>query len=102
MKDPNKVKVLMILGLICALGLALLIAGVVVMNQSSKSCNVKPGSTGRQSNPQLIAFIKKVQKTYYKINPNKIVYMPDVNVANIRQEFSAYDAKPESIKKRTE
>ena len=95
-------KVLIILGLICALGLILLIAGVVVMNQSSNSCNVVPGSSGRQSSPQLITFIKKVQKTYYKLNPNKIVYMPDVSVAKIRQEFSAYDAKPDSIKKRTD
>ena len=85
---------------LCVVGFALLIAGVVKHRKSGETCS---GSVlKRVSNPQVISFIKKVQSTYYKMNPNKIVYMPDVTIANIRQEFSAYDAKPSSIKIRTD
>ena len=85
---------------LCVLGFSLLIAGIVKHGKSDESC--RASTSQRASNPQVISFITKVQKTYYKMNPNKIVYMPDVTVSNIRQEFSAYDAKPSSIKKRTD
>jgi len=91
-----------IVGLVafCAISFGLLIAGIVKQRKSDETCS---GSVAKRvSNPQVISFIKKVQKTYYRMNPNKIVYMPDVTISNIRQEFSAYDAKPSSIKKRTD
>ena len=91
-----------VIGLVafCAISFGLLIAGLVKQRNSDEKCS---GSVAKRvSNPQVISFIKKVQKTYYRMNPNKIVYMPDVTISNIRQEFSAYDAKPSSIKKRTD
>lgn len=88
--------------LICLIGVALLIAGIVKQNDSVEKCSKSGAAPKRSGNPQLLSFIKKVQTTYYQMNPNKIVYMPDVTVANIRQEFSAYDPKPSSIKKRTD
>ena len=94
--DHRNKAILAFVVLFFAVGLSLLIAALVKKN----ACN---GKTEMQTNnPDLKSFIKKVQKAYYAMNPNKIVYMPDVTVAHIRQEFSAYDARPSAIKKRTD
>ncbi len=95
--------VIAIVVLVFAIGISLLIAGVFMRKSAEKDCEENARkSAARVSNPALLSFIKKVQKTYYKMNPNKIIYMPDVTLANIQQEFSAYDARPEAIKKRTD
>eukprot|EP00794_Sanderia_malayensis_P009552 gene9552-10539_t len=92
--------------LILALGISLLIAGIVIKNKDNAECKKHAANTGntakRVSNPAFLSFVAKVQKTYYKINPNKIIYMPDVTDATVRQEFSAYDARPIAIKRRTD
>ena len=92
--------VLLAVAVLCLAGFATLIVGIVKQN-STENCSASSASQ-RVSSPHLIEFIKKVQKAYYKMNPNKIIFMPDATIANTRQEFSAYDAMPSAIKRRTD
>lgn len=99
----NSKQLLILTGVValCVVGFSLMIAGIVDHGKPGVECSTSTASK-RASSPELLSFLKKVQKTYYKMNPNKIVFMPDVTIATVRQEFSAYDAKPSSIKKRTD
>ncbi|XP_065060075.1 uncharacterized protein LOC135687446 isoform X2 [Rhopilema esculentum] len=81
-------------------GVVLMIAGIIKQNHENNCLPTE--NSQRSSSPQLMAFIKKVQKTYYELYPNKIVYMPKTTVADIRTFFTAYDPSPRAIKMRTD
>lgn len=50
----------------------------------------------------LEAFLRKVKSTYYKMNPNNVVYDPDSTPKSIRRDFSPYNAHPNAIRDRTD
>lgn len=50
----------------------------------------------------LETFLHKVKATYYKINPNNVVYDPDSTPASIRRDFGPYNPHPNAIRERTD
>lgn len=50
----------------------------------------------------LETFLHKVKATFYKMNPNNVVYDPDSTPASIRRDFKPYNAHPDAIRERTE
>ncbi|KAL9985240.1 hypothetical protein ACROYT_G007617 [Oculina patagonica] len=50
---------------------------------------------------ELEEFLRKVKDTYYKMNPNNVVYDPDSTPASIRRDFRPYNAHPNAIRERT-
>lgn len=50
----------------------------------------------------LEAFLRKVKATYYKMNPNNVVYDPDATPESIRRDFSPYSSHPSAIRQRTD
>ena len=50
----------------------------------------------------LEAFVRKVKTTYYKMNPNNVVYDPDSTPESVRREFFPYNSHPSAIRRRTD
>lgn len=103
-------KVVLVVGtLILIIGLVLTIIGLVEL--SKNNCSAKTSKTGISKSKEysaeakrvgLDSFLQKVQTTYYKLNPNKVVYAPDSTFEVIRADFSPYNCHPDFIKNRTD
>ena len=95
-------------------GLILIVVGGVLTSKSKKECvtpseapMVKPSTSTCKYSAEakrvgLDEFLLKVKTTYYKMNPNNVVYDPDSTPTTIREDFSPYEAHPEAIRKRTD
>lgn len=118
-KPPTSNKILillMVVGLILGLaGLGMVIAGGVIQLQSTTCNEGRKGGPGSGRGDHTICdysseakrvhlddFLLEVKATYYKMNPNNIVYDPDSTPADIKEVFSPYSAHPDAIKKRTD
>ena len=123
MEGKRKQKNLFIYGLVAfitVVGFAILIAGIV-QTQKKTPCTLASSATTRDStnssattgvssnssattedSTKLINFMKKVQKSYYRLNANNYVYMPDVDKTRIKEEFRPYDPSPMAIKRQTD
>lgn len=96
---------------LCLLGLILVITGGALL---SKARDCTAGSTAPLKNSapcnysdeaqrvELDKFLRKVKTTYYKMNPNNVVYDPDSTPDIIRRDFSPYNAHPDAIRARTD
>ena len=95
---------------LCLLGLILVITGGALL---AKARDCTAGSTAAHGSApcdysdeaqrvELDKFLRKVKTTYYKMNPNNVVYDPDSTPDSIRQDFSPYDAHPDAIRARTD
>ncbi len=112
---------LIIIALVCIVGFACLIAGIVLMAKSAdcKSSSAKTGSTGTSTGGAdkdqckfskeaqrigLEAFLNKVRNEFYKQHPQNTAWHPDANTdkEKIRRDYSAYDPTPAKIKARTD
>lgn len=113
-KTTNKTKfVLFGIGiLLIIVGLVLIIVAAV---KKGEDCDSNGSSTSPAPTPKTQAnfsaealkvgldeFLDEVKATYYKSNPNSIVYNPDATPNLIREVFSPYKCHPDKIKNRTD
>lgn len=96
---------------LCLVGLILVITGGALLSKT-KDCVSTPEKSKSKWTPcdysneaqrvELDKFLRKVKTTYYKMNPNNVVYDPDSTPANVRQDSSPYNAHPDAIRTRTD
>lgn len=122
-KTTNKTKIILyalfgIGTILIIVGLALIIVGAVKKSEECDSSKVSstlvppttpaptPESQANFSSEalrvKLDKFLDEVKATYYKSNPNSIVYNPDATPSLIREVFSPYKCHPKDIKNRTD
>ncbi|XP_031560462.1 uncharacterized protein LOC116296565 [Actinia tenebrosa] len=119
--SPTKVVLYVLFGIgiiLIIVGLALIIVGAVKKSKECDSSNLPstsvppttpaptPVSQANFSSEALRVgfhkFLEEVKTTYYKSNPNSIVYNPDATPVLIKEVFSPYKCHPKDIKNRTD
>eukprot|EP00794_Sanderia_malayensis_P009553 gene9553-10540_t len=119
---------LIIIAVVCLVGIACLIAGIVLMTKSSNckgagtngssSTGSKTGGGGSSTDNAgdqckfsdeakrigLEKFLNKVKSEYYKQHPQNTAWHPDLasDKEKIRRDYAAYDPTPAKIKARTD
>ena len=94
----GRITLLTTLGCLGITGIVLVIIGVVKFLQNPEDCNKQDAVEAQK----FLKLLNKVKDVYYASYPNNIAYDPDVEVAQIIDNFTPYDPTPSAIKSRTD
>lgn len=102
----SKIKALVVVCvLLAAVGVACLIAGIVVITKSNSRSAEKNVATDDKcaysdeaKRHNLPEFFQKVQDTYYDLNPHLISHKPGIKLSEMFEKFRPYDPSPERLK----